>query len=157
LASRFCCGESERYERGAGGDRYILAAVEFVGHRSGIDGGPGLEMPEVFAGIGIESDKITFQIASEDQMPGRGKIATPRRGKLLLFPPNFSGFRIDGADRAPIFFLCRRHINAAEVRPAGNVRLQMRVENIALLADRNVEQTGLRAVTGRHPVGSASS
>ncbi len=114
-----------------------------------------MDVPEVFAGVGIEGDEVALEITGEDEVACSGEIAGPGGGKFLVLPADFAGFWIDGADGAPIFFFCSGNVHAAEEKAAGNVLLWMREENIALLANGNIEHAGLRAIGRGHPIGGA--
>jgi hypothetical protein len=59
-------GQGEGVEDILDGEEEVLAAVELVGHGGGVQLSAGVEMPEGFAGGGIESEKIAGVVGAEE-------------------------------------------------------------------------------------------
>src|SRR4029453_15158549 len=106
-------------------------------------------MPKSFAGGGIECNEVPFGVASEDQPSCGGKNTRPRGRGMLPFPFDFAGVGIERA-QSPVerFSVFIREIGGAIGRVPGIVRLRRRGEDVALLARRDVEESGLRVVGG---------
>ena len=60
-----------------------------------------LEMPETFAGLGVEGVEVAFLGAAEDQAAGGGEQARPGRAQELELPDLLAGHDVEGADGAP--------------------------------------------------------
>jgi len=65
-------GQGEGEEIVVDGEEKVLAAVELVGHGGGVQLSAGVEVPESFAGGGIESEKIASVVGAEQEMAGGG-------------------------------------------------------------------------------------
>src|SRR6267154_2240827 len=73
---------------------------------------------------------------------------------MLPFPLDFSGGRIDGAQRTPKRRrIIVRKISAAVIRMPWLIGLRRSTENVALFARGHIKEPSLRVERGRHPVG----
>src|SRR5712671_5585860 len=73
---------------------------------------------------------------------------------MLPLPFNFSGGRIDGAQRTPERrSVIVRKIRTAVIRMARLIGLRGGAEDVALFARRHIKETSLRVECRRHPVG----
>src|SRR5712671_5087782 len=73
---------------------------------------------------------------------------------MLPFPLDFSGSRIDSAQRTPERRgIIVRKIGAAVIRMPCLIGLRRRAEDVALFARRHIKETSLRVERWRHPVG----
>ena len=94
--SRKAEGEKGR----AGGNGDVLLAIDGVRHGSRVDGSAALEVPENFAGGGVERHKIAISIARENEAARSRKHAGPRWREMLQLPLDLTRGRIDRANRA---------------------------------------------------------
>src|ERR1039457_5142704 len=62
--------QSERQHRLAGRDGDVLAAVQRVADRRGVDGAACLESPEDFPASGVEGDQVAFGVATKHESAG---------------------------------------------------------------------------------------
>src|SRR4051812_41596895 len=79
----------------AGSDGNVLHAVLLPGHRLSLDAGAGLELPELLAGLGIESLELAGQRAREhDAAPSR-QHAREARNVAWCLPLRLAGHGIN--------------------------------------------------------------
>src|SRR6266404_7933361 len=55
-----------------GSNRDVLVTVDFVDHRRCLRPKPGLELPQLLAGLGIVGQNLAAGIAAKDNAAGRG-------------------------------------------------------------------------------------
>src|SRR5271165_3673987 len=85
----------EHIQHATRGNCDCLAAVDCK--RDGVrrDGAAGLEIPERFAGAGVEGEEIALVRAAEHQPARRGEHAGPRRRMHLELPAHLAGGRFE--------------------------------------------------------------
>src|ERR1051325_6451683 len=90
-------GEGEGVESVFDWNNEVLAAVELIGHGGSEKLAADVEMPESFAGGGIESEEIPLVVRGEEEMAGGGEdsLQTFAFAEFAI-PDDFAGFVIEG-------------------------------------------------------------
>src|SRR5579859_4225720 len=147
--------EAEDVEDAVGGDGDALVAVDGERHGIGDNAAAGLKVPQRLSRARIERVEVTFVGARENQAPGGGEYAGPRRRVQLEFPAQLSGLSLQRFDRAPSI-VGRQLIFAAASKKGGGLVRRVALEiACADFARGHVDETGLRIVGRTEPHSSA--
>ena len=143
-------GQGEGVEDVLDGEEEVLAAVELVGHGGGVQLSAGVEVPEGFAGGGIESQEIAGIIGAEEEMTGGGENARDAFAvSEFVIPDHFAGAIVEGAQSG-----IGPQVDVA-AGPAFGLATRGEVKNAEDAAGGDVEEGGLRIEAGCHPIAGA--
>lgn len=132
------------------GEEEVLATVELISHGGGVEVAAGVEVPEGFAGGGIESQEIAGIIGAEEKIAGGGEDAGDAFAVAeFVIPDDFTGAVVEGAQGG-----IGPEVEVAAA-PAFCFAGEGEIKNTEDAAGGDVKEAGLRIEAGCHPIAGA--
>src|SRR6266478_3638482 len=140
-------------------DGDVLLAVDLVDHRRCVGAKPGLEPPQLLAGLGVERQKMAVGLAAEHEAAGghHRAAATADAVWRLVLPGDFVGLGVDRRERAGHHRANRRGLGTADIAQPAHILVAVTRERAGAYRPRDIEIASVGAVGHWRPVGAADA